>query len=544
MLPPRQAPKSTGVSAANLATGFRFLRRLPGHLRRPITEQEARAALSHRLATRQAALLNLLKERVFAVPESPYRRLLAHAGYTLPDLEALLQTNGVERTLQDLLRDGVYISIDEWKGRKEIIRGSLRFQATTSDFLNPHAHRDVSATTGGSRSSGTLLLFDLDFIRACAGETLLYLSAWQTAPMAKAIWEVPGGGARFRLIKMALFGQPPAQWFSQVDPHRSSAGFLHQWSTTAMRIAGRLSRVPLPRPTYIPPTDVRRVAEWMAAERKSGRIPHILTYPSSALAACLAARENGLDIRGSCFTLGGEPITAARLQLIRSTGAEAWPRYGAMECGPIGYGCMCPEHHDEVHVLADLHALIQVGTAAAPHGFPERALMVSSLHPRAPFTMLNTSMGDCATFSSRSCGCPLETLGWTTHLHTIRSYEKYTAAGMTFDAADIIRILDEALPQQFGGRPMDYQLIEEEDDEGRPELCLRIHPRIGPLNEAQVTRALLDALGQPSRFHQMMKQVWLDQVAVRVERSEPCPTPGGKILHLHASKVPPAGGRT
>ena len=36
-------------------------------------------------------------------------------------------------------------------------------------------------------------------------------------------------------------------------------------------------------------------------------------------------------------------------------------------------------------------------------------------------------MGDRAAVAERACGCPLERLGWTTHLQDIRSYEKLTA---------------------------------------------------------------------------------------------------------------------
>ncbi len=71
-------------------------------------------------------------------------------------------------------------------------------------------------------------------------------------------------------------------------------------------------------------------------------------------------------------------------------------------------------------------------------------------------------MGDQAVVSERACGCPYQQLGWTTHLHGIRSFEKLTAAGMTFLDTDVIRVLEEVLPGRFGGIPSDYQLVEEE----------------------------------------------------------------------------------
>ena len=45
--------------------------------------------------------------------------------------------------------------------------------------------------------------------------------------------------------------------------------------------------------------------------------------------------------------------------------------------------------------------------------------------------MLNVSLGDQAVMVQHACGCPLQTLGWDTHLYTIRSYEKLTGGGMT-----------------------------------------------------------------------------------------------------------------
>ena len=62
----------------------------------------------------------------------------------------------------------------------------------------------------------------------------------------------------------------------------------------------------------------------------------------------------------------------------------------------------------------------------------------------------------------RSCGCYFERLGWRSHLHTIRSFEKLTAGGMTVLDADVVRILEELLPARFGGAAADYQLVEDQ----------------------------------------------------------------------------------
>jgi hypothetical protein len=142
-------------------------------------------------------------------------------------------------------------------------------------------------------------------------------------------------------------------------------------------------------------------------------------------------------------------------------------------------------------------------------------------------------MGDQAVIGPRRCGCPLEELGWPTHLHTIRSHEKLTAGGMTFLDTDVIRVLEEVLPARFGGGPADYQLIEDEGPDGRPRLRLRVHPAVGPVDPRAVADGFLSALGGGSRVERVMGLQWRDSAIVEVERQPPMVTPTGKILHLH-----------
>jgi hypothetical protein len=166
--------------------------------------------------------------------------------------------------------------------------------------------------------------------------------------------------------------------------------------------------------------------------------------------------------------------------------------------------------------------------------------LISSLGPSAPFILLNVSMGDQATVSERTCGCPLERLGWTIHLHAIRSYEKLTAGGMTFLDTDVIRILEEVLPGRFGGVPTDYQLVEEMAADGAPRIALFVHPRVGPLPPEAVAQTFLTAIAGGSGAERIMGMVWRDAGLLRVERQVPVATATGKILHLHSASSTPA----
>ena len=77
---------------------------------------------------------------------------------------------------------------------------------------------------------------------------------------------------------------------------------------------------------------------------------------------------------------------------------------------------------------------------------------------------------------------------------------------MTFLDVDVIRVLDEVLPGRFGGGPTDYQLIEEETEDGRPRVRLLVHPRVGePSTSTPSADAFLTAIGRQSEGERLME---------------------------------------
>jgi hypothetical protein len=214
-------------------------------------------------------------------------------------------------------------------------------------------------------------------------------------------------------------------------------------------------------------------------------------------------------------------------------GAHAVPIYGTAETDVIGHGCLDPTAPDEVHLLHDLHALIQPGADGPGRGMPPDALLITSLSPTAPLLLLNVALGDQASLARRACGCPLEALGWTTHLTSVRGYDKLTAGGMTFLDTDLIRVLEEVLPAHFGGGPTDYQVVEEEDGNGRSRLRLLVHPAVGPVEPATVIDVFLSAIGSGAGAERVMALQWRAAGLVAVERTAPLAMPTGKVLHLH-----------
>jgi hypothetical protein len=294
-----------------------------------------------------------------------------------------------------------------------------------------------------------------------------------------------------------------------------------------------LAGINMPGPQFIPLENPFPIVKWMTNSITKGKTPYLLTYPSSALRVCQSALQAGISLEGAQMTVAGEPCTQTRMDFMRSTGAAVLPKYGIMETGPVGYGCLSPGFCDDIHVLDDIHAIIQTEESNEDERLRENSILFSSLMPTAPLVMLNVSMGDQAFLSRRRCQCPLEKLGWKLHMHTIRSFEKLTCGGMNFLDSDVMRVLDEILPARFGGSPTDYQLVEEDDDSGEPILRLIARPGLGMIDKRALIDAFIEGISRSDNTQRVMGMALSLGNRVRVERREPFKTRSGKILHLH-----------
>lgn len=524
----RLEPALGGVSE-DAVVAVRFLLGLPHFLRTPFTLEQARHVLRRRLDTREQSFLELVG-RALSRPRNPYALLLRDAGCELGDLERLVRDEGVEGTCRILLRKGVYLTVDEFKGRRPTVRGNRTIDVRPADLLNPDAVVHGLAQSGGSRGSRTVVPIDFAFVADHAVNTHLTLDAHGGYRWRHAHWGVPGGTAVTNLLEFAKGGNPPVRWFTPVSPSARGIHPRYRIGARALRIASRVSGVPLPGPVHVSLDDPLPIAEWMSETLRTGRTPHLWTFASSAVLVAEAAGQAGIDLTGAYFTAGGEPTTRARKSAVERSGARILPRFGTTETDIFAYACARPEAPDEMHLLLDRHAVIQ---AEGECGFPRGALIVTSLLRSAPLLLLNVSLGDRAELGDRRCGCPLERLGWGTHISRARSYEKLTAGGITFLDTDVIHVLEEVLPGRFGGRPTDYQLLESEDKAGRPVVRLLVHPDVGSLDEHAVADEFLRSLGGGSEGRRMMELAWRSGDVFRVERRAPRRTASGKIQHLH-----------
>lgn len=520
-------------SLADALTGLKFTLSLHRVFRRPLTHDRALEIFRRRLERREADFLALAERAIYSNPLSPYRELLRLAGCEYGDLEALVRQEGLEGALLKLYRQGVYLTIDEFKGRAPAVRGSASVNVLPAALTNPNSVVHIMMQSSGSRGPRRTAPFDLAFIREMGIDRILVQAAKGGLDWTRALWFTPGGTPLWYTIVYGVIGLRPKRWFSQVDPAATGLDPRYRWSGRALRWGSRLAGVRLPAAEYAPVDAPLPIAQWMRQCLDEGQTPHLDTFPSSAARLCRAAQEAGIELKGARFELTGEPVTDAVRAVVRASGAEPTMIYGSMETGVVAHSCHHPQASDDSHFLSDFYGLIQPGPESGACTLPATALLVTSLRPSAPFILLNTSMGDAAEIVSSSCGCPLEQLGLKTHLRNIRSFEKLTAFGMTFFDTDVIPVLEKEMPARFGGGPADYQLLEIQDAHGRTSISLLVHPSVGPLDPDKVADTFLKLLGGGSGAKRVMELQWRLAGLLQVERRPPLATASGKILHLH-----------
>ena len=449
-----RAPTTLRITLEDIRMGGRLLRTLPGLLAQPIVPQAARAIVAARLADRDLRFLRLVKRGVYEYPQSPYRTLLALAGCEYGDLAGLVAREGVEGALGVLFQQGVYLTVEEFKGRRAVERWKRGIDIDPRGLRNPDSMAHIVTRSGGSRGPGSPVPIDVRCWWDRAVDTALFLVRGAARGGAMRSGECPGARPSPTCFVSASPATPPFGGSLRADPAAPGLHPRYRWGSARLaRWASKGAGVPLPRPEHVPVENPLPIARWMAEVCRAGELPHLVTFPSSAVRIATAALDAGLDVAGGHFMVAGEPITSARLTAARRVGAELTPYYAASPCGHIAYGCQAPEGVDDLHLLHDLHALIQPSPLAAAGQLPAGSLLITELLPTTPMIVLNISLGDHASLTTRRCGCPLERVGWTTHLSSIQSHEKLTAGGMTFLDTDVIRVLEEVLPARFGGGP-------------------------------------------------------------------------------------------
>ncbi len=517
---------------------WRFASGLRGFLKQPLTLEQSRQIIEQRLANREANFLRVLARAVYGNRRSPYLRLLDAVHCELGDIENMVRTDGLEHALKRLCEEGVYITAEEFKGNREVVRGGTRFQVTSDDFDNPFLLRQFEGSTGGSRGAGRRTCFDFDHLAYDqAVYQLCLLDAYGAIAAPVVLWRptAPGGGPR-KVLEYVKMGKVPQRWFSPIRTSDATPSLQSRMATSYTVHMSRLCGADIPSPEYVALEDAVQVARSVGDLTSAYGSCWVNTGVSLAVRICQAARENDVGIEGAVFLVGGEPVTGVKRKEIESSGARVCPRYVFVEAGYAGLGCLHNEEPDEVHLLKDSLALIQRRKEVPHAGVSVDAFLFTTLVPSSPKILLNVETGDYGTVQERSCGCYLDSLGFHDHLSNIRSFEKLTSQGMTFYGSALIDIMEKALPARFGGTSIDYQMLEEEDDAGRTHLHLLVSPDIGRVDEDAIVQTVLSRLSEGEETCRMMAHVWQQARTIQGKRMYPVVTGRGKVLPLHVQR--------
>ncbi|MDH3690556.1 MAG: hypothetical protein OEU36_13850 [Gammaproteobacteria bacterium] len=533
-----RALRTSDLGAIDVGTLMVAPLTLPFHLRRffseRITMDRARRELAHALDTREQRFLELLATQVYPCEHSAYRRLLVAADCKLQDVRALIQRHGLEGTLVQLARMGVYLSPDEFKGKTDVVRSGVSFRVTPESVAPLKRSAGLLSPSSGTSNNPLRSLKQLDWMREETWPTAIFLAAHELENHAHAGIEpiIPGVAGVAFLIIAARLGIPCERWFAWQVPIENSLERLYD-NTIAyeLALAGSLFGPGFDRPRSAG-DELEEVVHWITKRRKEGKETCVRTVASNAARVARTAIRLGASLEGATFIASGEPITHAKVSTIKQAGARTVTLYGFEPGVQVAFGCAAPRHIDEMHVNTNTLALVEHPEPVPAATGYVHPLLYTTLYPSASMLLINFQTGDYATMERGDCGCPMGAAGLDLRIHNIGSFEKLTAEGLAYSFAELAELLEGDFPAEFGGGPGDFQLVEHEIDGGRTVLTLLVDPRVGEIEEGHVLSHLAESLARGSRGNRFMTGVWQEAESLRLERRKPYASARGKVLPI------------
>lgn len=523
----------------------RFAFGLHRFLRQRLTLREARAALLDNMARRDENFLKVLRRGIYGYPQSPYLALLQCAGAEYGDIEQIVRQDGIACALRKLREAGVFITFEEFKGREVIRRGNREFPLGPRGFDNPWLKSVYVGESGGSTGAGTRVPHDLEHRAARLPLQMVSQHIHGTLDMPRALWRtlLPSAIGLNNVISSAVIGNPPRKWFAPLlgDDLRQPLRYrlANQYIINMVRLHG----VKVPTPERVPLNRADIIVRWIERTLKEEGSAHVSGGVSLSLRIAIAAREMGVDLSGAVLSGGGEPPTQAKVDTIESTGARCLPSYHFSEAGAVGLACNNPVDCNDHHLIEDHLEVLQYPRRVPGTDIEVDAFNFTTLLPTAPKLLLNVEIDDYGIIEERECGCEWEQLGFKKHVRGIRSFRKLTGEGMTLIGSDMERILDEVLPARFGGSAQDYQLWEEEGEDGFTRRSVVVSPRVRLEDENTVVRAVLEELGRGDAAADLARAFMDQGNSLRVKRAEPVWTNRGKLMPLHMVRAAAASDR-
>ena len=442
-----------------------------------------------------------------------------------------MHREGLETTLESLRQAGVYLSHDEFKGKKPVQRSGKQMRVDPGDFANPLVRGTLETSSSGSRSSGTVTRRSLEYQFYREAQEQIFLKEFDISKLTLVRLSsiLPSSGGLRRALLYPRRGHTVDKWFALGGMLRDS--WHYRMLTSFLILEARMLGIRAGFPTYLPANNFSQVARHLARLKAKGADCLFSASVSLAVRVAAAAAEESLDISGILFSVHGEALTDAKREVIEAAGASPYPGYTIPELGKIGGPCRQMNSGNRVHICRDSVALISYRRLAPLTQVEIDSLMFTSLLPFAATVLVNVEMDDSGVLGPARCDCSLTAMGFAQEVSNIYSYGKLTGQGMCLVGGDVLDILERVLPGRFGGTPTDYQLVEQEGNQ-QTEIELRVHPRLGALSREEVKSFFLSELVKVYGGS-LSRRTWLQTGAVQVSLAEPYMSGNRKVHPLH-----------
>jgi hypothetical protein len=507
---------------------FRFGLSLIRSLRSPLSFDQTSKALTQGIEDRVQNFLRLCEAEVFSKPNGVYGKLFSYAGISKERFASMAMDLGLEPALQALARKGVFLDIDEFKGRKQVVRGNLHMtvDASALDRAGIASIPFLSSGSSGKSLRTPIGVPGFRLLASCLPLVLRFLDCEQLPVVL--YYPMPSGSGFMHLIAFSMIGRPPLAWFAQ---WMQSPLWRH---VSGIKLAGliagcRLAGISLPAPRLADIKQPTAMASWLQKHCPQGAV--IPSFTGSAIHLVQAAKMNTIRLPPLVFLLGGEPLTDRKRSIIEQEGHRVFPWYSSVETGRLAMGCLAPRHADDMHLLEDRVACVIRPRAVDALGENRPALLFTSLHPDTYKFLLNVETGDQAAIQSDPCHCPWEEMGFHRRVSNVRSYEKLTLEGMSLVADFLAELVEEGIPSRCGGTPADYQFTEEENDDGVTRLVLSVNPAI-PMDSDSIRDVVLELF---DKKFEIAGTLLLHAASISVRREMPALTGSGKMLSVRTA---------
>lgn len=509
---------------------------LPRFLNRTLDLETSLSEIDRRFRTRQDRFLSSARSLIYENTKSPYRALLEHSGIGYGRLCRLVRSEGLEGSLLELRRRGVYLTFEEFKGIRPVERSGFRLEPGSFSVKNPKLKGvGVAGSSSGRFSQGSASDYSWGFFTEEAALERVLIEIHDAAGASALFWypAPPGIAGLHNLLLHLKIDCPPAVWFSPSDSPSFLKLPLERASLVWIKWFARMLGKSFPEILKVTPNEGEVVSKWIDVRLERGEKVLLKTFSGLAVRIVKAASEAGNSLEGTTFFAGGESLTSERGAYLASSGGAVAGRYVATEAGLIAASCNHVSEPGLMHFYSDRLAVIP-GEQGDPVSERPEPLLFTSLSENAPNVLVNVDLGDVGTISHRECPCMFGSLGLNTFLGSVQSSDKLTTEGMNIPVKGLEEVVG-GIVRRMGGSPDDYQFTEQVETNGITKLIVRIDPGVKGFDEEQFRAEMLDELANQGLGGTLSADVWKSAESIVVIRETPKLSSGAKFLRKTSS---------